>query len=188
MLAVISPAKTLDFESTCPPHKASECDYLASADELITLLRKKTRAQLAELMSISPALADLNYGRYSAWSLPLTEDNARAAIFAFKGDVYTGLTLDTYSSADLRFAQKHLRILSGLYGLLRPLDLMSPYRLEMGTALKTKQGKNLYEFWGGGSPRASMPRSPNRARRFLSIWPRRNTSKPSRRGGWRDAS
>ncbi len=150
MLAVISPAKTLDFESTCPPHKASECDYLASADELITLLRKKTRAQLAELMSISPALADLNYGRYSAWSLPLTEDNARAAIFAFKGDVYTGLTLDTYSSADLRFAQKHLRILSGLYGLLRPLDLMSPYRLEMGTALKTKQGKNLYEFWGGG--------------------------------------
>jgi cytoplasmic iron level regulating protein YaaA (DUF328/UPF0246 family) len=148
MLSVISPAKTLDFESACPPHQVSECDYLAPADELITELRRLSRTRLADLMEISPALAELNYQRYRDWSLPLTEDNARAAIFAFKGDVYTGLTLDTYGSVDLKFAQKHLRILSGLYGLLRPLDLMFPYRLEMGTALKTKRGKNLYEFWG----------------------------------------
>lgn len=148
MLSVISPAKTLDFTSVCPPHRASECNYLESSDELITVLRKKSRAQLAELMHISPALADLNYNRYREWSLPLTEDNARAAIFAFKGDVYTGLTLDTYSAADLRFAQKHLRFLSGLYGLLRPLDLIFPYRLEMGTKLKVGRAKNLYEFWG----------------------------------------
>lgn len=148
MLSVISPAKTLDFESACPSHRVSECDYLDSADELITELRHLSKARLADLMDISPALAELNYQRYREWSLPLTEDNARAAIFAFKGDVYTGLTLDTYSGSDLKFAQKHLRILSGLYGLLRPLDLMFPYRLEMGTALKTKRGKTLYEFWG----------------------------------------
>lgn len=148
MLSVISPAKTLDFESDCPPHKASECDYLDAADELITELRRLSKARLADLMDISPALAELNHQRYRDWSIPLSEDNARAAIFAFKGDVYTGLTLETYSGADLKFAQKHLRILSGLYGLLRPLDLMFPYRLEMGTTLKTRRGKNLYEFWG----------------------------------------
>jgi cytoplasmic iron level regulating protein YaaA (DUF328/UPF0246 family) len=148
MLFVISPAKTLDFESDCPPHKASECGYLDAAVELITELRRLSKARLADLMDISPALAELNHQRYKDWSIPLSEDNARAAIFAFKGDVYTGLTLETYSGADLKFAQKHLRILSGLYGLLRPLDLMFPYRLEMGTTLKTKRGKNLYEFWG----------------------------------------
>jgi cytoplasmic iron level regulating protein YaaA (DUF328/UPF0246 family) len=148
MLSVISPAKTLDFESACPSHRVSECDYLDSADELIAELRRLSRTRLADLMEISPSLAELNYQRYREWSLPLTEDNARAALFAFKGDVYTGLTLDTYSGSDLKFAQKHLRILSGLYGLLRPLDLMFPYRLEMGTALKTKRGKTLYEFWG----------------------------------------
>jgi len=148
MLSVISPAKTLDFESACPSHRVSECDYLDSADELIAELRRLSRTRLADMMEISPSLAELNYQRYREWSLPLTEDNARAALFAFKGDVYTGLTLDTYSGSDLKFAQKHLRILSGLYGLLRPLDLMFPYRLEMGTALKTKRGKTLYEFWG----------------------------------------
>lgn len=148
MLSVISPAKTLDFTSACPPHRASQCDYLDASAKLISVLRKKSRAQLAELMTISPSLADLNFNRYQDWSLPLTEDNARAAIFAFKGDVYTGLTLDTYSGEDLSFAQKHLRILSGLYGLLRPLDLILPYRLEMGTALKVGRAKNLYEFWG----------------------------------------
>lgn len=148
MLSVISPAKTLDFESTCPPHEVSECDYLNSAEELIGVLRKKNREQLGLLMGLSPPLAELNHQRYRNWSLPLIQDNARAALFAFKGDVYTGLTLDTYRVADLTFAQKHLRILSGLYGLLRPLDLMLPYRLEMGTSLKTKRGKNLYEFWG----------------------------------------
>lgn len=148
MLAVISPAKTLDFESRCPPHRASGSDYLDASAELVAILRKKTRTELQELMGISPPLAEVNFDRFTAWKQPFTGDNARAALFAFKGDVYTGFTLDTYSAADLRFTQSHLRILSGLYGLLRPLDLILPYRLEMGTALKTPKGKNLYEFWG----------------------------------------
>ncbi|MCL4164019.1 UNVERIFIED_CONTAM: hypothetical protein GTU68_027474, partial [Idotea baltica] len=99
-------------------------------------------------MNISEKLGDLNAERYQSWSVPFSSDNARAALFAFKGDVYTGFSLDEYASADISFAQKHLRILSGLYGVLRPLDLMQPYRLEMGTSLKTSVGKNLYEFWG----------------------------------------
>ena len=149
MLSVISPAKTLDFESPCPPHRASGADYLESSGELIAILRKKTRGQLQELMGISAQLAEVNFQRFKEWTVPFTEDIARAALFAFKGDVYTGFTLDSYSKSDLQFAQSHLRILSGLYGLLRPLDLILPYRLEMGTSLKTPKGKNLYEFWGG---------------------------------------
>ncbi len=148
MLAVISPAKTLDFESTCPPHRVTESDYLEPAGELVAILRRKKRVELQELMAISPGLAELNFKRFKDWSVPFTQDNARAALFAFKGDVYTGFTLESYSKADLQFAQAHLRILSGLYGLLRPLDLILPYRLEMGTALRTPKGKNLYEFWG----------------------------------------
>lgn len=148
MLSVISPAKTLDFESPCPPHRATGADYLDASGELIAVLRKMTRGQLQELMGISAPLAEVNFRRFKEWKRPFTEDNARAALFAFKGDVYTGLTLDSYSRADLQFAQSHLRILSGLYGLLRPLDLILPYRLEMGTPLKTPRGKNLYEFWG----------------------------------------
>lgn len=148
MLAVISPAKTLDYESPCPAHRPTTASFLDDADELITVLRRKSKAELRELMDISPALAELNHARYREWALPFSEDSARAAIFAFKGDVYTGFDLANYTKSDLQFAQKHLRILSGLYGVLRPLDLMLPYRLEMGTALKTKRGKNLYEFWG----------------------------------------
>jgi len=148
MLLVISPAKTLDFESPLPSHRPTQPAFLDQAEELVGVLRRKSRHELAELMDLSEKLADLNWRRYRAWSPPFTEDNARAALFAFKGDVYTGFDLPSYGSAELRFAQKHLRILSGLYGLLRPLDLIQPYRLEMGTSLKTKAGKNLYEFWG----------------------------------------
>lgn len=147
MLAVISPAKTLDYESACPAHTPSYPDFLDDSEELINVLRKKTRPQLSDLMGISEKLADLNFQRYKTWRQPFDEDNARAALLAFKGDVYTGFTLDTYGKKDFDFAQKQLRILSGLYGLLRPMDLMQPYRLEMGTKLKTPKGKDLYEFW-----------------------------------------
>lgn len=148
MLALISPAKTLDYESDLPSFEPTQPEFLDEASTLIEVLRKKSRPQLRELMGISENLADLNFSRYNEWALPFTEDNARAALFAFKGDVYTGFELESYKKADLNFAQKHLRILSGLYGVLRPLDLMQPYRLEMGTALKTKGGKTLYDFWG----------------------------------------
>jgi len=148
MLAVISPAKTLDYESDCPSHRSTQPGFPDEAFQLIEVLRKKSRPQLRDLMGISENLADENYGRYKSWSLPFDEDNARAALLAFKGDVYTGFDLATYGKSDFSFAQKHLRILSGLYGVLRPLDLMQPYRLEMGTKLKTKGGSNLYEFWG----------------------------------------
>lgn len=149
MLAVISPAKTLDFESALPRHRPTQAARLDESAELVSIMKRKSRPELESLMGISPALADLNWRRYREWILPFDEDRARAAIFAFKGDVYTGFSLGEYGADDFRFAQSHLRILSGLYGLLRPLDLILPYRLEMGTALKTKRGKNLYEFWGG---------------------------------------
>jgi cytoplasmic iron level regulating protein YaaA (DUF328/UPF0246 family) len=153
MLAVISPAKTLDYESALPPHRPTQPTRLGESAELIAALRRKSRAELEALMDISPALADLNWCRYRDWRLAadgasLDPDQARAAIFAFKGDVYTGFSLESYRAEDLRFAQAHLRILSGLYGVLRPLDLILPYRLEMGTPLATKHGRNLYEFWG----------------------------------------
>lgn len=149
MLAVISPAKTLDFECVLPSHRPTQPRYREEAGELIGTLRKKTRPQLQELMRLSAKLADLNYERYRSWRPEHTGDNARAAIFAFRGDVYTGFSLEDYEKEDLAHAQQHLRILSGLYGLLRPLDLIQPYRLEMGTSLKTKKGGNLYDFWGG---------------------------------------
>lgn len=114
---------------------------------MIEVLRKKTRPQLRELMSVSENLADQNYQRYRDWSRPFNDYNARAALLAFKGEVYTGFDLDQYGKEDFQFAQKHLRILSGLYGILRPLDLIQPYRLEMGTSLKTKKGKDLYTYW-----------------------------------------
>jgi|TARA_B100001093_G_scaffold518410_1_gene603110 cytoplasmic iron level regulating protein YaaA (DUF328/UPF0246 family) len=122
---------------------------LTEASELVAVLKAKTQPQLRELMTISEKLADENLERYKAWSQPFTEDNARAALFAFKGDVYSGLETSAYGKSELRYAQKHLRILSGLYGVLRPLDLMQPYRLEMGTQLENASGKNLYTFWAG---------------------------------------
>ncbi len=148
MLAVISPAKTLDYESQCPAHEPTEPEFLDDSEELIGVMRKKSRSDISSLMGVSEKLADLNFQRYKDWKRPFTEDNARAALFAFKGDVYTGFNLKDYGKRDLNFAQKHLRILSGLYGILRPMDLMQPYRLEMGTKLKTKRGGDLYSFWG----------------------------------------
>ncbi len=148
MLAVISPAKTLDFECSLPSHRSTKPVYEEGAAELIATLRKKTRPQLRELMSLSEKLADLNFERYRSWQQAAPDDSSRAALFAFRGDVYTGFELDTYESGDLTYAQQHLRILSGLYGILRPLDLIQPYRLEMGTSLKTSKGANLYDYWG----------------------------------------
>ena len=147
MLAIISPAKTLDFESQIPSLKPTQPDFLENSADLIRLLTKFSEAELSSLMNISPKLATLNHERYQSWSLPFSEDNARPALLAFKGDVYTGFTQDEYTSRDFTFAQKHLRILSGLYGLLRPLDLMQAYRLEMGTTLENSAGDNLYAFW-----------------------------------------
>ena len=147
MLAIISPAKTLDFESQIPALKPSQPGFLKQSAELVRTLSQFSEPELSSLMNISPKLAALNHERYQSWSLPFSEDNARPALLAFKGDVYTGFTLDEYSRHDFTFAQKHLCILSGLYGLLRPLDLMQPYRLEMGTELKNSGGGDLYAYW-----------------------------------------
>ena len=148
MLILLSPAKTLDFESPLPSVTASQPDFLDDAEELIEQLRTLSPADLSRLMGISDPLAALNAGRYAAWSRPFTPANARPAVLAFNGDVYEGLAAASLSAADLHFAQSHLRILSGLYGVLRPLDLMQPYRLEMGTRLVNPRGKDLYAFWG----------------------------------------
>lgn len=147
MLAVISPAKTLDFTSQCPTEKHTKPDFLSRSEELIHKLSKLSRPKLAVLMKISEKLATENHRRFQEWQLPFSPDNARAALFAFKGDVYTGFELDQYKARDFDYAQKHLRILSGLYGLLRPLDLIQPYRLEMGTRLKVGRSADLYAFW-----------------------------------------
>ena len=149
MLIVISPAKTLDFETPSKTRTFTLPPFLDDSAELIDQLRGMAPQELGNLMGISPKLADLNAHRYHAWSLPFTSRNAKQAALAFKGDVYTGLDADTLSVAELKYAQKHLRILSGLYGVLRPLDLMQPYRLEMGTKLKTDRGGDLYAFWNG---------------------------------------
>ena len=148
MLAVISPAKTLDFETLSLTNSSSCPEFLDHSQNLIDTLRTLPQSKLCSLMSISSKLAALNEQRYQDWSLPFTTSNAKQAIMAFKGDVYTGFTFEEYNEKDFAYAQKHLRILSGLYGLLRPLDLIQPYRLEMGTKLATPQGKNLYDFWG----------------------------------------
>lgn len=148
MLIVISPAKTLDFESEPLTAKFSKPDFLRDAKQLIGLLRDKSPHEIASMMSLSTKLADLNYRRYADWHVPFTPANAKQAVLAFKGDVYVGLGVDTYGEKDFDYAQKHLRILSGLYGLLRPLDLIQPYRLEMGTALENSKGADLYRFWG----------------------------------------
>ena len=148
MLIVVSPAKKLDYDTPAKTKKSTTPDFLEDSQILIDRLRQFSAIDIAELMHLSMKLAELNFDRYESWSLPLTTDNAKQAMFAFKGDVYTGLDAESFSATDINFAQKHFRMLSGLYGLLRPLDLMFPYRLEMGTKLDTKRGKNLYEFWG----------------------------------------
>ena len=148
MLVVISPAKSLDYETPVKIRKFTQADFLEDSEQLISQLRDLSPAQVSSLMSISPNLGELNQARFKSWHTPFTTDNARQALFAFKGDVYIGLDAYALSSADISFAQNHLRILSGLYGLLRPLDLIQPYRLEMGTSLKNSKGSSLYQFWG----------------------------------------
>jgi len=148
MLMVISPAKTLDFDTKPVTKAATEPDFLDDAKVLIKALQQLSPHDISGLMSISDDLGSLNYDRFQQWSPPFTAKNAKQAILAFKGDVYTGLEADKFSRAEFSFAQKHLRILSGLYGVLRPLDLMQAYRLEMGTRFENNRGKDLYEFWG----------------------------------------
>ncbi|MEZ5329067.1 MAG: peroxide stress protein YaaA [Verrucomicrobiales bacterium] len=148
MITVISPAKTLDFSKQSLIRKATNPDFLEQSSALVEQLRQRSAAQLGKLMGISPKLAELNHQRFQDWSLPFTPDNSKQALLAFKGDVYTGFDCEAWTPDDFNFAQKHLRILSGLYGLLRPLDLIQPYRLEMGTRLENPGGKDLYEFWG----------------------------------------
>ena len=148
MLMVISPAKTLDYTSPLATEKYSQPRFLEQSSQLIEILREFSPSELAKLMKLSDKLAGLNVARFTEWQPEFTPDNARQAILAFKGDVYTGLDAASLSAADFDYAQQHLRILSGLYGVLRPLDLMQPYRLEMGTRLENSEGKNLYEFWG----------------------------------------
>ena len=148
MIVVLSPAKSLDFVTPPVVSSHTQPGFLAESQLLIDRLREFSPLEIGKLMGISDPLAALNATRYRDWQLPLTPDNAKQAVLAFDGDVYAGLAAPTLSPADLDFAQQHLRILSGLYGLLRPLDLISPYRLEMGIALANPRGKNLYEFWG----------------------------------------
>ncbi|GAB0152190.1 peroxide stress protein YaaA [Marinobacterium sp. BA1] len=148
MLTLVSPAKTLDYESPLATDTYTQPRFTEQSQQLIETLRQLSVQDVAELMKLSDKLASLNVARYQSWEPKHTPDNARPAVLAFKGDVYTGLDAESFSEADFSFAQQHLRILSGLYGVLRPLDLLEPYRLEMGTRLKTTSGDNLYQFWG----------------------------------------
>jgi len=148
MLLVISPAKNLDFETPAATQSASQPRYLAQSELLIEQLQALSVQEVASLMKLSDKLAGLNLSRFQSWSPPFNAKNAKQAALAFNGDVYTGLDASTLDKAGFDFAQKHLRILSGLYGVLKPLDYIQPYRLEMGTKLANAKGSNLYDFWG----------------------------------------
>ncbi|WP_339385999.1 peroxide stress protein YaaA [Vibrio caribbeanicus] len=148
MLIVVSPAKTLDYESPLAIEKSTQPELTEYSKQLIEVCRKLSPADIASLMKVSDKIADLNVGRFQEWSESFSKDNSRQAILAFKGDVYTGLDAQSFDEQDFDYAQNHLRMLSGLYGVLRPLDLMQPYRLEMGTKLANDKGSNLYHFWG----------------------------------------
>jgi cytoplasmic iron level regulating protein YaaA (DUF328/UPF0246 family) len=148
MLIVLSPAKTLDYDTPATTEVHTRPDFIKDSAELIDVLRKLSPAKIGSLMKISDALAVLNAGRYASWSPKFTQKNAKQAIMAFNGDVYEGLDAPSLTARQLDYAQSHVRILSGLYGVLRPLDLMQPYRLEMGTKLANPRGKDLYGFWG----------------------------------------
>jgi len=154
MLTVISPAKTLDFDTPPTTRKSTQPQLLERSAALVEDARALSPEDIGKLMGVSEKIADLNHQRFMNWGTPFTLDNAKQSLLAFKGDVYTGLEADTLTSAELNFAQKHLGILSGLYGYLRPLDLMQPYRLEMGLKFANSSGKNLYEFWGDDITRA----------------------------------
>ena len=148
MLMLLSPAKTLDYETPVTTNSFSIPDYLGKSSELVKVLKQKSFLDLMELMQVSQKIAELNVERFNQWKLPFSTENAKQAVLTFKGDVYTGLDASALSENRLAYTQSHLRILSGLYGLLRPLDLMQPYRLEMRLKLTTKKGENLYQFWG----------------------------------------
>jgi len=148
MLYLLSPAKSLDYDTPASNKKATTPQFIERSVELIDVLKTKTTEQIAQLMDLSDALAALNVGRYAAWSPKFTAKNSKPAVLAFDGDVYDGLQARTLGEDDLAWAQQHVAILSGLYGVLRPMDKLQPYRLEMGTALATPRGKNLYDFWG----------------------------------------
>lgn len=149
MLIVVSPAKALDFESPLPTRKHSEPELLERSRELVEVMATKSPDDLSRMMSISPRLGELNFERFQDWTLPFTTENARPAVLAFDGDTYVGLDARrSFSERDYTHAQKVLRILSGLHGVLRPLDLIQPYRLEMGSKVRTGRGSTLYEFWG----------------------------------------
>jgi uncharacterized protein len=147
MITLISPSKTLDFTASAFD-LSTQPEFASEALQLAGLMKKKSARDLQELMDISENLAELNVNRYRGFKKVFEIPDAKQALLAFKGDVYTHIDVEHYSEADMDFAQRHLRILSGLYGLLKPLDLIQPYRLEMGIRLGTKKGKNLYEFWG----------------------------------------
>lgn len=147
MIIVVSPAKSL--YNHCPIHfeQFSQSGFMPEAQKIVSVMKKKKPAQLASLMGISPKLAELNYQRFQAWSVPFTTENSWQAVLMFNGDVYQGLKAETFSASEFETAQQQLRILSGVYGLLKPLDLIQPYRLEMGTNVSIARKKNLYEFW-----------------------------------------
>jgi cytoplasmic iron level regulating protein YaaA (DUF328/UPF0246 family) len=147
MLAIISPSKTQDF-SECNIENFSQTRQQQSSDELVHILKNKSQTQISKLMSISEKLSALNFERFQKFKLPFTLENAKQAILAFKGDVYNGIDAPSLSTEDLNFAQDKIRMLSGLYGVIRPLDLIQPYRLEMGTKLSNAKGKDLYDYWG----------------------------------------
>ena len=147
MKIVISPAKSLNYESKLPVANYSESEFMKKSETIQKTLKKKQPKELMELMHISEKLADLNWKRNQVWTLPFTKENARPAVYAFDGDVYSGLDAYSLSAEKVAVLQDKLRILSGLYGILKPLDLMQPYRLEMGTKMEIGKDKNLYEFW-----------------------------------------
>lgn len=149
MLIVVSPAKTLDYDSPLATQTYTLPELTDHSSELMEVCRELTPMDIASLMKVSDKIAGLNAARFAEWQPEFTKENARQAILAFKGDVYTGLAAETMTEEDFVYTQQHLRMLSGLYGLLRPLDLMQPYRLEMGTKLANPRGANLYQFWGG---------------------------------------
>lgn len=148
MLIIVSPAKNLDFKPQNLLNEYSLPEFTSQSEQLITALRKLTPKEIARLMEVNMSIAELNFQRYMAWQLPFTPDNAKQAILAFNGEVYRGLKAMTFRADDFKYAQEHFRVLSGLYGVLRPLDLIQPYRLEMGIKLETPGAENLYRFWG----------------------------------------
>lgn len=148
MITILSPAKSVNFDGPAPTERHTTPEMLGQSKQLIARLKLYKKPELMELMSISEKLADLNFERYKSFQTPFDLENSKQALFAFTGEVFRHMRMNTYDEKQLSFAQDHLRILSGLYGSLRPLDLIQPYRLEMKTALKTRRGDNLYQFWG----------------------------------------